>query len=153
MSARDFVGSYRLDSFELRFDDGTVEHPLGTDAEGLIAYTREGFFTGQMMQKGRPKFAQARTSAAQKDFGSDAEVRAAFNGYVAYYCTYDVDTVKRIVNHRIISALLPNWEGTVNVRHYEFKGDVLVLASPPMTVAGKQGRSVLHWRRCPVVYG
>jgi hypothetical protein len=152
MSARDFVGSYRLDSFELRFDDGGVEHPLGADAEGLIVYTAEGFFSGQMMQKGRPKFAQARQSAAQKDFGSDAEVRAAFNGYVAYYCTYDVDEAKRIVNHRIISALLPNWEGQVNVRHYEFKGDVLVLSSPPMTVAGRQGRSVLHWRRCPVVY-
>jgi hypothetical protein len=152
MSAREFVGSYRLDSFELRFDDGAIEHPLGADAKGLIVYTAEGFFSGQMMQKGRPKFAQARQSAAQKDFGSDAEVRAAFNGYVAYYCTYDVDEAKRIVNHRIISALLPNWEGQVNVRHYEFKGDVLVLFSPPMTVAGRQGRSVLHWRRCPVVY-
>ena len=152
MSARDFIGSYRLDSFELRFDDGTVEHPLGPDAEGLIVYTAEGFFSGQMMQMGRSKFAQARQSAAEKDFGSDAEVRAAFNGYVAYYCTYDVDAVQRIVNHRIISALLPNWEGQVNVRHYEFKSDVLVLSSPPVTVAGKPGRSVLQWRRCPVVY-
>jgi hypothetical protein len=105
-----------------------------------------------MMQKGRPKFAVARQSAAQKDFGSDAEVRAAFNGYVAYYCRYDVDEAKRIVNHRIISALLPDWEDQVNVRHYEFKGEVLVLSSPPMSVNGRQGRSVLHWRRCPAVY-
>jgi hypothetical protein len=67
VSARDFVGSYRLESFELVFDDGAVEHPLGRDAEGLIVYTREGFFTGQMMQRGRPRFAQARQSAAQKD--------------------------------------------------------------------------------------
>jgi hypothetical protein len=29
---------------------------------------------------------------------------------------------------------------------------VLVLRSPPMVVAGKSGRSVLHWRRCPAVY-
>lgn len=152
MKARDFVGSYTLDSFELRYDDGTAHHPLGRDAEGLIVYTREGFFSGQMMQKGRPKFAQARQSAAQKDFGSDAEVRAAFNGYVAYYCTYDVDEAKRIVNHRIVSALIPNWEGQVNVRHYEFKGDVLVLRSPPMTVNGRQGRSVLHWRRRAFIY-
>lgn len=152
MKASDFVGSYRLHSFELAFDDGSVEHPLGRDAEGLIVYTREGFFSGQMMQRGRPRFAQARQSAAQKDFGSDAEVRAAFNGYVAYYCTYDVDEAQAIVNHRVVAALLPNWEGQVNVRHYEFKGDMLVLRSPPMTVAGKQGRSVLHWRRCPAIY-
>ncbi len=152
MPARDFVGSYRLHSFELRYDDGGVEHPLGPDAEGLIVYTREGFFSGQMMQRGRPKFAQARQSAAQKDFGSDAEIRAAFNGYVAYYCSYDVDEARRIVNHRIVSALIPNWEGQVNVRHYEFQGDVLVLRSPDVTVAGRVGRSVLHWRRCPVVY-
>lgn len=152
MKASDFVGSYTLHSFELRYDDGTADHPLGRDAEGLIVYTREGFFSGQMMQKGRPKFAQARQSAAQKDFGSDAEVRAAFNGYVAYYCTYDVDEAQKIVNHRIISALIPNWEGQVNVRHYAFKRDVLVLSSPPMIVNGKQGRSVLHWRRCAVIY-
>jgi hypothetical protein len=152
MSAREFVGSYKLQSFELQFDDGTVEHPLGRDARGLIVYTREGFFSGQMMQRGRPKFAQARQSAAQKDFGSDAEVRAAFNGYVAYYCTYDVDEPQRIVNHRIVGALLPNWEGQVNVRYYEFKDDILVLRSPPMAVAGKSGHSVLHWRRCPAVY-
>jgi hypothetical protein len=152
MSAREFVGSYRLQSFELVFDDGTVEHPLGRDAEGLIVYMREGFFSGQMMQRGRPKFAQARQSAAEKDFGSDAEVRAAFNGYVAYYCTYDVDQARQIVNHRILGALLPNWEGQVNVRHYAFEGDVLVLKSPAMVVAGKSGRSVLHWRRCPAVY-
>src|SRR6516165_6604867 len=55
---------------------------------------------------------------------------------------------RKIVNHRIISALIPNWEGQVNVRHYEFKGEVLVLSSPPMIVNGRQGRSVLHWRRC-----
>jgi len=152
LSARDFIGSYRLQSFELVFDDGTAEHPLGRDAEGLIVYTREGFFSGQMMQRRRPKFAQVRQSAAQKDFGSDAEVRAAFNGYVAYYCTYDVDEARRIVNHRILSALLPDWEGHVNVRHYEFRGDVLVLRSPPMLVAGKSGCSVLHWQRCPVIY-
>ena len=152
MKAMNFVGSYRLRSFELVFDDGTVDHPLGRDAEGLIVYTREGFFSGQMMQKGRPKFAQARQSAAQKDFGSDAEVRAAFNGYVAYYCTYDVDELLGIVNHRIIGALLPNWEGQVNVRHYAFDGDILLLRSPPMTVGGRQGRSVLHWQRCPAVY-
>jgi hypothetical protein len=38
------------------------------------------------------------------------------------------------------------------VRHYEFKGDALVLRAPPMTVAGKPGRSVLHWQRSPAVY-
>lgn len=152
MPEQDFIGSYRLRSFELRYDDGDVEHPLGPDAEGLIVYTREGFFSGQMMQRGRPKFAQARQSAAQKNFGSDAEIRAAFNGYVAYYCSYDVDEARRIVNHRIVSALIPNWEGQVNVRHYEFQGDVLVLRSPDVTVAGRVGRSVLHWQRCPVVY-
>ena len=66
--------------------------------------------------------------------------------------SYDVDEAHRIVNHRIISALIPNWEGQVNVRHYEFKGDVLVLSSPPMIVNGRQGRSVLHWRRRAVIY-
>jgi hypothetical protein len=152
MAASDLIGTYKLDSFELKFDDGMVEHPLGRNAEGLIVYTREGFFSGQMMQKGRPKFAQAPQSAAQKDFGSDAELRAAFNGYVAYYCSYDVEEARKIVNHRIISALIPNWEGQVNVRHYEFKGEVLVLSSPPMIVNGRQARSVLHWRRCPVLY-
>ena len=80
------------------------------------------------------------------------KVRAAFNGYVAYYCSYDVEEARKIVNHRIISALIPNWEGQVNVRHYEFKGEVLVLSSPPMIVNGRQGRSVLHWRRCSVLY-
>ncbi len=131
----------------MRFDDGTIEYPLGRDAEGLIVYSREGFFSGQMMQKDRPKFAQARQSAAQKDFGTDAEVRAAFNGYGAYWCTYDVDEARSIVYHRLVGALLPDWEGQVNVRHYEFGQDLLILSSPPMTMAGKQGRSVLHWRR------
>ena len=42
MSAREFVGSYKLQSFELRFDDGTIELGFRGDDEAtarLLAST------------------------------------------------------------------------------------------------------------------
>jgi len=144
-------GSWELESFVIEYDDGSREYPLGEDAQGLIIYTREGIFAGQMMARGRPKF--PRNSAAEKDSGSDAQVRAAFDGYVAYYCKFELDEARGIVNHHVIAGLLPDWEGRLNVRHYAFEGDDrLILRAPHMLINGKPGRNKLVWRRLPAVF-
>ena len=145
-----FFGSWLLESFAIRYDDGTVEHPLGEDATGLIIYTREGFFAGQMAQRGRPKF--PRNSAAEKGGGSDVEVRAAFNGYVAYWCRFEIDEPKGIVRHHVQDALLPDWEGRIHVRHYAFDGDRLTLRAPHMLINGRPGQNALVWKRVPPLY-
>ena len=144
-------GSWELESFAIDYDDGGREYPLGEDAVGLIAYTREGIFAGQMMARGRPKF--PRNSTAEKTSGTDGQVRAAFDGYVAYYCNFEVDEERGIVNHRVIAGLLPDWEGRLNVRHYAFEGDDrLILRTPHMLINDRSGHSRLVWRRLPVKY-
>jgi hypothetical protein len=47
---------------------------------------------------------------------SEAEVRAAFDGYAAYYGSYSVDQGEGIMVNHVEAAHIPNWVGTDQVR-------------------------------------
>ncbi len=82
--------------------------------------------------------------------GTDAEVRAAFEGFLGYFGTYSVDWAAGTVTHHVRSASFPNWAGTEQVRYFRAEGRRLALSAPPIGVGGRQVTATLVWERANV---
>jgi len=147
------IGSWRLLSFRILYEDGGIDFPLGADAEGLIVYTHAGFMTGALMQRGRPKFSAMRSSVAERSIGSTDEIVAAFNGYFSYFCRFETDTAQRKVMHRVIACHLPDWEGRTLERFWQFDDAggrrQLTLRSAPLSINGRLAYNELKFLREP----
>ena len=98
--------------------------------------------SAHVMRDDRPTFAS--NDSGQ---GTDAEVRAAFEGHSSYFGTYTVHPAKQTVTHHVRGASYPNWIGRDLVRYYKFDGARLVLSSPPMVFRGELFEFVLVWER------
>ena len=98
----------------------------------------------QLMNPDRPAFRVDDPFVA-----SDKEVRAAFNGYGAYYGSYRVRPDEHTVTHHIEAALNPNWVGSDQVRDFELSGNRLTLSTPAITIDGAETAVTLVWERLP----
>jgi hypothetical protein len=136
------VGTWRLVSFESRVASGEVRYPLGRAPVGQLQYDAVGFMSAQLMDPGRPQVVSGDLTR-----GSDAEVRAAISGYIAYYGTYTVDPARGIITHHVQGALLPNWVGGDQARRFQLDGDRLTITTPPIRVGGEDSTTVLVWDR------
>jgi hypothetical protein len=116
------VGAWRLVS--VQGTDATFhfayEHPTG-----IITYDRSGWMTVQIDVKGvRKPFVRGPAS------GTVEEKVAAFDNYIAYYGTYELDLKAQTITHHLADASQPNWRGVNNVRWFEFQGDDRLLLIP-----------------------
>jgi hypothetical protein len=123
--AAGLIGVWRLRAFESHRAGFPVHYPFGRDALGVLVYTADGTMSGQLMRRGRPAFASATITG-----GSDAELRAAATGYVAYAGTFRVDEARHVVLHRVTMSLFPNLVETVQERTATLSGNVLELRTP-----------------------
>ena len=137
------VGSWKLISFHLKDSSGQTAYPFGKDAQGRLIYEPDGRMAVQLMNPNRPRF-----TSDDPLVTSEAEVRAAFDGYTAYYGTYSAYPDQQTIVHHIAAALLPNWMGTDQRRHFEFDGKYLTLKGP-LLLGGVQGVVSLVWERLP----
>jgi hypothetical protein len=80
---------------------------------------------GQIMCRRRPPFSSDRPRG-----GTDHEVRAAFEGYIAYFGSYTVDEASSLVIHHVEGSLMPNWIGTPQKRAITWRGGRLILSAP-----------------------
>lgn len=133
-----FIGVWELVSWTARQSDGQVVYPFGADALGQLLYDAGGNVMVEIMKKDRPLF-------ASNDFlhGSTEEIIAAYNGFMAYSGTYDIDPAAGTVTHHVRIGSFPNWVGHDQVRHYTFRGNKLILKSPLMGGAQHE----LTWKR------
>ena len=58
---------------------------------------------------------------------TEAEKANAYDGYVGYFGTYQVDTEKHTLRHNVEGALNPNYTNTLQLRPYKLRGDVLII--------------------------
>lgn len=138
-----FVGAWRLLSCEARDSSGQVQYPFGERATGQLFYDAVGNMSAQLMRTDRARFA-----ARDPALGTDAEVRDAFDGYVAYFGTYSIDVSGNAVTHHVTGASFPNWIGMDLVRQYTFENEAhLRLSTPPIEVGGRTLEYVLVWER------
>ena len=142
MGIQEFIGTWILESFEFRASSGEVSYPLGKDAKGIIMYDAKGNISAQLMQQGRPAFA-----AGDHLKGTPEEIKPAFEGYTAYFGTYEIDETEGKITHHVTGSLLPNLVGRRQVRFYQFEGDKLTLSTPPIPWGGERATGVLIWRR------
>lgn len=141
-AAANFVGAWRLVSYESRDSMGAVQYPWGKGAVGQLLYDARGNMSAMIMKPDRTPFASQDLRR-----GTDAEVRTAFEGFLAYFGTYTVDAVKGTVTHHVRGASYPNVVGGDQVRHYRFDGMQLVLSTPPIQIGGRPLTTVLVWER------
>jgi hypothetical protein len=139
MTQNQFVGTWRLVSWENRDEDGNVSYPVGQDAFGYVMYTEDGYMSATVMEANRPNFAVG-------DFlgGTPEEQAMAAQTYVAYCGKYEIQANKVI--HYVEASLFPNWVGVKQERFFEFKGNLLSLSTAPMLMNGKQQTAHLIWQ-------
>jgi hypothetical protein len=142
LSKNDFVGTWKLVSFDVRDLDGGTTSPFGKDVGGMLIYDVRGNFSVQLMRRGRPSFA----SGDMQD-GTDEELRAAIGGYISYYGTYEVDEAAQTMTHNVEGSLFPNFVGGAQTRFFQISADRLTLTSPPMSFGGREVRTVLVLQR------
>jgi hypothetical protein len=141
-SLPNLVGTWRLVSYEARASSGETKYPFGQDVVGQLFYDADGNMSAHLMRVDRPTFASNDSGA-----GTDAEVRAAFEGHVSYFGAYTVDPSTRTVIHHVRGASYPNWIGHKQVRSYRIDGPHLMLSTPPISYRGESLEFVLVWER------
>ncbi len=142
MSANQFAGTWKLLSSEMRTSTGEVHYPLGEDCAGSLMFDATGTLSAHLMRRDRPNFASGDIVR-----GTDDEIKAAYQGYVAFWAHYEVDAAKQELTYVITGSLFPNWVGHTNLRYYEFADDRLTFRTPPFLMAGKEIVGVLIWQR------
>jgi hypothetical protein len=137
LDPRQFVGAWRLVSWEIREPDGTVWYPFGKDAIGYLLYTADGHMAAEIMDSDRrqsdPNF--PREAASAQTLPEEDRARA-YDTYLSYCGTYTVEA-DRVVHH-VKAGLIPSWTGTDQVRPCRFEGGRLVIGV---------GHQVLTWER------
>lgn len=142
MSTNPFVGAWKLLSSEMRTSTGEVLYPLGPDCAGSLLFDASGVLSANLMRPDRPPFASGDILR-----GTDEEIRAAYQGYVAFWGNYKFDEAKRELTYVITGSLFPNWVGHTNLRFYEFEENRLTFRTPPFLMAGTELVGVLIWER------
>jgi hypothetical protein len=136
----EFVGAWKLISYERRTAAGEVTYPMGQNPVGRLTYDALGRMSAQIMRPDRPKpqgVVPASWSAEEK--------AAAFDGYIGYYGTYSVSDTERAVIHHVEASLYPHWVGSDQRRLYEFSGSQLILRAAGSAGPGTESRLV--WER------
>jgi hypothetical protein len=77
---------------------------------------------------------------------TDSEIRAAFDGFFAYFGTYSFDLSAGIITHHVRSSSFPDWTGTEQVRYFNAEGARLAL-STPISEGGRHLTAILLWER------
>lgn len=142
MSSADFVGTWRLVSFESRLANGDVRYPMGAQPIGRIIYDAKGNMAVAFSRADRP-----RMGGPDKVRAPLEEKGAALDSFEAYFGTYRVYETRGIVTHHVEGALFPDWVGTDQERFYAFEGDRLELSTAPTDYGGITATAVLVWQR------
>ena len=136
------AGTWSLVSSEFRSSAGDIVYPFGEDALGLAVFGESGYMSAQIMQRNRPVFA-----SGDRATGTQEEVWAALQGYVAYYGPCEVDVENKKLTTHVEGSLYPNWVGGEQVRFYELTDRQLILKTTPIVSGGEEYTGVLAWER------
>jgi hypothetical protein len=142
-TGENLVGTWKLVSASSTTSSGErSEPPYGPSPAGFLTYTGDGRVTALISYAGRkPVSFGAETPALQ------AEQAEAFKTFLAYAGRYTLNGDK--VSHHIEISSIQNFVGKDLVRTVKFKGDQIILTTPPTPVNGKIQIIELIWQRLP----
>ncbi|MBM2883303.1 lipocalin-like domain-containing protein [Chromobacterium phragmitis] len=148
------VGSWELQSYFKRDDDGRLEYPMGEHPSGLIMYSQDGHMSVQIMVANRPRF-----QSDQLHEKTEYEIGQAARGYFAYSGLYEIEVldeaeagdgkvVRGLITHHMVNSLFPNWEGRSLIRQMRLQDDLLELSTCQAGMyKGRMMTTHLVWRR------
>lgn len=142
MVNEEIIGTWSLLTCEARSADGEIVYPYGKRPRGQLTYAATGQMSVQLSRADRPAFA----SDARSDSTPD-ETKRAFDGFDAYFGTYELRAAEGLVIHHVEGSLFPNWTGTDQTRFFAFAGDRLLLSTPPIADRGMMFTLQLVWER------
>jgi hypothetical protein len=93
----------------------------------MIMYDASGYMSYTAMRQGRPKFAPGDLGG-----GTPGEIKAAFEGFDAYFGTYELNFEEGVITHHVEASRFPNWEGTDQVRYFQVAEERLSIKSSPI---------------------
>lgn len=76
--------------------------------------------------------------------GTSEEIKTAFENYIGYYGTFDLDETNRKLTFHTKGAWLPNWIGD-QIRYYKFEGNRMTISTAPVLFDGKNRVGKLIW--------
>jgi len=127
VSDNPFVGMWKLVACDAYRRNGSILPIYGKNPVGRLFYDVEGNMSVHIMKAGRPKFISDNKFRATLQ-----EMRAAYEGYEAYFSTYEFNKEKGIITHHLIGGLFPNWTDSDQIRYYRFDGIKLILSTEPL---------------------
>ena len=133
--ARDqLIGVWKLISYQRKSSEGRVEYPFGEKPVGRLTYDSAGRMSAQLMRPGRKSAMPVGVSFANGT-ASDAELREAAGGFIAYFGTFNVDETSTTVIHHVEACLVPSWVGHDLRRKYRLQGKRLLLSAATSSFA------------------
>ncbi len=120
-SVRDqLAGTWKLVLFQDReSEDDPWQNDFGDPPLGYFMYDAAGNASIQIMKTPPVRVAADGPTAAQ--------ALDIFNGYIAYFGTYEVDEAQGLIVHRVSGGLNPNDIGADQKRPFELQGDRLII--------------------------
>jgi hypothetical protein len=137
--ARKVIGTWKLIAIEATRPNGEVIRDWGQNPTGLIVYDSGGRMAVQFMRDPRPTSASNPLTIEEKN--------TAFEGYYAYFGTYEFNEKDGTVTHHIQGSMRPYEVATDYKRFYKLEGNRLTLSTPPMLREGEQRIYRLVWER------
>jgi hypothetical protein len=135
------VGIWHLISVTTESDDGTISYPYGKDVGGLLMIDARGYFSVHAMNMKRLSFKIPDPRA-----GTSEEIKTAFENYIGYYGTFDLEETNRKITFHVKGAWLPNWVGD-QIRYYKFEGNRMTISTAPVLFDGANRVGKLIWER------
>ena len=135
------VGTWRLVSSTQKLADGTVrpDPQTGPKGVGYLIYTESGRIC---VVVGNPERSRWQAAAAP----TQAELRNAFDGLVAYAGTYEVNEAEQYVVHHIEVDRVPNLSGVDRKRFCSVSANRLILRPAPPLPKGVADWTIV-WER------
>jgi hypothetical protein len=131
------IGSWKLDSFELRSTDGITSHPYGRDLRGYLFYNADGYMSAAFMNGERGHSGDADLSKAA--------LTSSYDQFMAYTGPFEVRGDK--ITHFVEVSSLELWVGSVQERWFKIDGDRLELLTAPLAVGSDAPVARLVWHR------
>jgi hypothetical protein len=142
MKENEVAGIWKFLSLEYLDDDGAAIYPFGRDVDGLLMVDTRGYFSVHIMDMKRPPF-----KVSDPRGGKYEEIKTAFEGYIGYFGTFDIDETKGLIVFHVKGAWLPNWIGGEQLRYYQINGNRMTISTAPVLFEGKKRIAKLIWER------
>ncbi len=136
------AGNWFLTDYVFITSDGDKYAPWGENFAGHITYGENNTMSVQIMRSDRRHFVGPDVLQ-----GFPEETKEAFDGYIAYWGKFALNTEEKYVTHFLEGCLFPNWINTEFRRYYRFEEGLLVLETAPLLFNGRQCVATLKWRR------